>query len=144
MNTQFHNDLASSKKIDKVFHAFGHSIPVAKDGRRLWPSKFKREMANKLETGELTVAQIAKTCNMPQWKVQQWKREKPPSSAGKSLPPQKTEAAFAEIKVVPEERPITTVEDAIIFWCKKYELKLPPTYPIESLAQIIRVIGAGQ
>ena len=38
MNTQFHNDLASNKKIDKVFHAFGHSIPVAKDGRRLWPS----------------------------------------------------------------------------------------------------------
>jgi len=85
MNTQFHNDLASNKKIDKVFHAFGHSIPVAKDGRRLWPSKFKRDMANKLEIGELTVTQIAKTCNMPQWKVQQWKRENAPNSAAKPL-----------------------------------------------------------
>ena len=134
MNIQFHNDLASNKKIDKVFHAFGHSIPVAKDGRRLWPSKFKRDMAMKMKSGELAVAEIAKTCNIPPWKVQQWKRENPSNSAAKPLPSHKPEPAFAEIKVAPEERPITSVEGAIIFRCKKYELKLPPTYPVESLA----------
>ena len=144
MNTQFHNDLASNKKIDKVFHAFGHSIPVAKDGRRLWPSKFKRDMAMKMETRELAVAEIAKTCNIPQWKVQQWKRENPPHNAAKSLPSHKPEPAFSEIKVAPEDWPITTVEDTIIFRCKKYELKLPSTYPVECLVKIIRVIEGRQ
>lgn len=43
MHSQKVGNLASAHKIDKVFHAFGYSIPVGKDSRRLWPTKFKRE-----------------------------------------------------------------------------------------------------
>ncbi len=45
MNTQTLGALASDQKIENVFHAFGHSVPVGKDGRRMWPTKLKRDMA---------------------------------------------------------------------------------------------------
>ena len=48
MNTQTLGVLSSDQKIDKVFHAFGYSIPVGKDGRLLSPTKFKREMADRM------------------------------------------------------------------------------------------------
>lgn len=35
MNSQNLGELASNQKIEKVFHAYCYSIPVAKDGRRL-------------------------------------------------------------------------------------------------------------
>ena len=51
MNTQTLGALSSDQKIDKVFHAFGYSVPVGKDGRCLWPTKFKREMAHRMRSG---------------------------------------------------------------------------------------------
>lgn len=44
MNSQILGELASDQKIQNIFHAYGYSIPVGKDGRRLWPTKFKRAM----------------------------------------------------------------------------------------------------
>ena len=38
MNSQTLGGLASDQKIENVFHAFGYSIPVGKDGRRMWPN----------------------------------------------------------------------------------------------------------
>ena len=38
MNSQTLGALSSDQKIKNVFHAFGYSIPVGKDGRRLWPT----------------------------------------------------------------------------------------------------------
>lgn len=37
MSSQKFGNLASDQKIDKVFRAFGYSIPVGKDSRRLYP-----------------------------------------------------------------------------------------------------------
>jgi len=56
MNTQIRGDLSSDQEIEKRLYAFGYSILIGKDGRRLWPRKFKKEMAQKLLTKELTVA----------------------------------------------------------------------------------------
>ncbi len=41
MNSQVLGELASDQETEKAFHAYGHSIPVGKDGRRLWPLNFK-------------------------------------------------------------------------------------------------------
>ncbi len=35
MNSQNLGELASDQKIQNIFHAYGYSIPVGKDGRRL-------------------------------------------------------------------------------------------------------------
>ncbi len=52
MKSQNLGDLASDQKIQNIFHAFGYSIPVGKDGRRLWPTKFKRAMGQRMRSGE--------------------------------------------------------------------------------------------
>ncbi|SCZ52480.1 hypothetical protein SAMN04488118_1024 [Epibacterium ulvae] len=46
MNSQTLSGLLSDQKIEKIFHAYGFSIPVGKDGRRLWPKKFKTRLAS--------------------------------------------------------------------------------------------------
>lgn len=45
MTTQDLGGLSSDQKINDVFQAYGFSIPIGKDGRRMWPTKFKQEMA---------------------------------------------------------------------------------------------------
>ena len=96
MNSQTLGGLTSDQKIDKIFRVFGYSIPVAKDGRRLWPTKFKREMAQQMISGKLSITDVQRTCRVSEssaylWKTKCGQRDK---AAGK-----RKDAAFAELKV---------------------------------------------
>ncbi len=46
MNSQVLGERASDQKIEKVFHVYGYSIPLGKDGRRLWSTKFTSRSSN--------------------------------------------------------------------------------------------------
>ena len=48
------------------FEAFGFTIEVHAGGRRVWPPSFKRYIASKLDSGELTVNQVMEACNASQ------------------------------------------------------------------------------
>lgn len=97
MNTQTLGGLASDQKINSVFHVFGFSIPVAKDGRRMWPTKFKREMAKQMMSGKLTVGDVQKTCRVPDKTAYRWKSDfrNPAKKAEKC----KDRAAFVKLQV---------------------------------------------
>ncbi len=41
MNSQALGELANDQKVKNVVHAYCYSIPVGKDGRRLWTRRFK-------------------------------------------------------------------------------------------------------
>ena len=65
MNSQTLGALASDQKTENVFHAFGYSVPVGKDGRRMWPTKFKREMARQMNSGKLSIGDVEKVGHRP-------------------------------------------------------------------------------
>ncbi|MEM1236342.1 MAG: hypothetical protein AAGI10_05165 [Pseudomonadota bacterium] len=48
------------------FEVYGFTIDVHAGGRRVWPPSFKRFVKSKLDAGELTVAEVMKTCNVSQ------------------------------------------------------------------------------
>lgn len=60
MTTMDRSGLAGDQKFKDVFEAFGYSIPFGKDGRRIWPTKFKREMVKRMRAGTLTVQDFRK------------------------------------------------------------------------------------
>ncbi len=113
MNTQTLGDLASDQKIDKVFHAFGHSIPVGKDGRRMWPTKFKREMAKQMNSGTLSVSDVQKTCPVSDKAVYQWKKAFGKNDKRKFPVNKLSKRAFSEIKVI-DDRPESSLPSELI------------------------------
>lgn len=140
MNTQIRGDLSSNQKISDVFHAFGYSIPVGKDGRRMWPTKFKQDMLQKLKAKELSAAEISTTCKMDQSTVYQWKREFRNKKSKNLATPLKQPATFAEIKISDNvgKRPLAT--NTLTFNCEAFELKLPSDYPLDGILRIIRTL----
>ena len=99
MNSQNLGELASDQKIDKVFHAYGYFIPVAKDGRRLWPTKFNREMGQRMRSGTLSVGEVQKTCRVSDSTAYKWKKQH--GRVAVAAPKQAKDLApnFAEVKV---------------------------------------------
>ncbi len=57
------------------FEIFDFKIPVTSDGRRIWSPKFKKHVTQKLASGEMTTAQIARQCDVKKTVVYQWKQE---------------------------------------------------------------------
>lgn len=134
------DDCSSGQKINKLLHAFGYSIPIGKDGRRLWPSKFKKDMVQKLRSKELTAVEISKACKTSQYTVRQWERE-----FGRKHPKRKPvlpEVApdFVEVKFN-DTQAITP--DIIAFHCNAFELKLPSDYPLSGIVRIIQTLERG-
>ena len=74
MNSPNLGGLASDQKIQNIFHAFGYSIPVGKDGRRLWPTKFKRAMGQRMRSGELSIGEVQKTCQVSNKTAYSWRK----------------------------------------------------------------------
>ena len=139
MNSQGLGELASDQKIEKVFHAYGYSIPVGKDGRRLWTRRFKDEMGQKMKSGRLSVGEVAKTCGVKHETASRWKK----ASEKKALGPQstlkpKSKPSFAEIKVSSREQTIPATSENIIFKRGSCEVLFPATYPLGKLATLIR------
>ncbi|MEL6639772.1 MAG: hypothetical protein AAFN63_00070 [Pseudomonadota bacterium] len=100
MNSQALGELASDQEINKLFHAYGYSIPVAKDGRRLWPTKFKREMGQRMRSGKLSICEVQKTCCVSESTAYKWKKKHARGASTKSQDVTSGPASnFAEIKV---------------------------------------------
>lgn len=140
MNSQTLGALASDQKIENVFHAFGHSIPVGKDGRRMWSTKFKREMARQMNSGKLSISDVRKGCQVSDKTVYKWRQEFGNSGKRKTpakRPPQK---AFSEIKLVDETPKVAAPPETIILKRCEIELTLPVNYPVHQLALLIRAM----
>lgn len=138
MNTQTLGALASEQKIENVFHAFDHSIPVGKDGRRMWPTKFKREMVRQMNSGKLTIGDVRKGCQVSDKTVYGWRQEfgckkKTPSKK----PPIK---GFSSIKVIDDQPKTSTPTAPITLKRGDVEPQLPLNYPVHHLAQLFRSI----
>ncbi|WP_187428197.1 hypothetical protein ROLI_003360 [Roseobacter fucihabitans] len=99
MNSQTLGALASDQKIQNVFHAFGYSIPVGKDGRRLWPTKFKREMVQRMRSGKLTIGEVQRTCRVCDTTAYKWKKKAGRIATKQNESTEKPTPVFAEIKV---------------------------------------------
>lgn len=138
MNSPNLGDLASDQKIQNIFHAFGYSIPVGKDGRRLWPTKFKRAMGQRMRSGELSISEVQKTCQVSNKTAYSWRKVGSKKSSHKPKKTREPDPAFAEIKVQRDERVTSPEAPQIVFRRAGCEVLLPSKYPIDQLAQLIR------
>lgn len=128
MNSQNLGELASDQKIDNAFHAFGYSIPVGKDGRRLWPTKFKREMGRRMRFGTLSIGEVQKKCQISDKTAYAWRKGPKQKTSEKRSKVQEPTPVFAEIKVRHDE-PIEQAEAShTIFRRAGCELLLPSTW----------------
>jgi len=134
-------ELASDKKINGVFHAFGFSIPVGKDGRRMWPKKFKHEMALKMKSGKLSKREVQKTCEVSEQTVYRWQKQ-----LGSEIKARKKEMnpKFAEV-VIDEscETPQLVKTQIELLW-RGVQLKIGDDYPVERLALLVRHLGSAR
>ncbi len=138
MNIQTLGALSSDQKIDKVFHAFGYSIPVGRDGRRLWPTKIKREMAHRMRSGTLSIGDVQKTCQISNKIAYAWRTRPKHKNSAKRQKVREPVPVFAELKVQ-HDVPVEQTETAhIVFKRAGCELLLPSTYPIADLVGLIR------
>ncbi|GFE49048.1 hypothetical protein So717_08010 [Roseobacter cerasinus] len=138
MNSQTLGGLASDQKIENVFRVFGYSIPIGKDGRRMWPTKFKREMAKQMMSGKLTVGDVQKTCRVSDKTAYRWKSDfqTPTKKAAK----RKDRPAFVEVQVN-EAKPVDPISHGQIKLKRgATELTLPTDYPVKQLALLIRAL----
>ncbi|MHA3916795.1 transposase [Halovulum sp. GXIMD14793] len=143
MNTQTLGALSSDQKIDKVFHAFGYSIPVGKDGRRLWPTKFKREMAQRMRSGTLSIGDVQKTCQISDKTAYAWRKGPKQRNSAKRQKVQERAPVFAEIKVQHDVPVKQTEMSHIVFKRAGCELLLPSDYPVAGLVGLIRAFESG-
>ena len=140
MNSQNSGELASDQKIENVFHAYGYSIPVAKDGRRLWPTKFKLEVGRRMRSGTLSIRDVGKTCRVSDKTAYKWKslHEKKRRPVKKQTAP--NPQIFTEVKV-DEGVPVTeTITSPIVFKRVGTELVLPANYPVDDLVRLIKAL----
>lgn len=138
MNSQTLGGLASDQKIENVFRVFGYSIPVGKDGRRMWPTKFKREMVKQMMSGKLTVGDVQKTCRVSDKTAYRWKSDfqTPRKKAAK----RRAQSAFVEVQV-DETKPVELKPHGHITRKRgATELMLPTDYPIKHLVHLIRAL----
>jgi len=59
----------------RSFEAYGFKIEVHAGGRRVWPPSFKRFINDKMDSGELNVGEVTKTCNVSQSLVYKWRAD---------------------------------------------------------------------
>ena len=143
MNSPNLGGLASDQKIENIFHAFGYSIPVGKDGRRLWPTKFKRAMGQRMRSGELSIGEVQKTCQVSNKTAYSWRKGGSRKSSHKPKKTPESDLGFAEIKVQRDELVTSPEAPQIVFRRAGCEVLLPFNYPIDQLAQLIRAFESG-
>lgn len=138
MNSQNLGELASDQKIQNVFYAFGYSIPIGKDGRRLWPTKFKRAMGQRMRSGELSVGDVQKACQISDKTAYSWRKGGSQKSSHKPQTAQQPTTSFAEIKVETDKPAQPSETNQMVFRRAGCEVLLPPGFPIDQLVQLIR------
>jgi len=141
MTTLDLGELASDQKINGIFRVFGFSIPLGRDGRRMWPKKFKQEMAKQMKSGKLSVKDIQRTCEVSEQTAYRWRKEYGANIEGGK---KRKKSKFAEVVI--EELPSATLKtDAPlqIDW-RGVQLSIDAAYPVERLAQLIRHLGSAR
>ncbi len=144
MNSQALGELASDQKIQNIFHAFGHSIPVGKDGRRLWPTKFKRAMGQRMRSGELSIGEVQKTCQVSNKTAYSWRKGGARKSPHKPKKTQEPVPTFTEIKVQRDAPVVPRQIPQIVFRRAGCEVLLPSNFSIDQLAQLISAFESDQ
>lgn len=120
----------------RSFEAFGFTIEVHAGGRRVWPPSFKRYITNKMDSGELTVDQIMKTCKASRSLVYKWRADVKDSKI-RSV---QNELVFSEVVIEEEILPVGHDENSgplIHLTGGKSSIFLPAAYPVEDLVRII-------
>ncbi|MEM1378890.1 MAG: hypothetical protein AAGG69_16025, partial [Pseudomonadota bacterium] len=86
------------------FEVFGFKVPVLSGGRRIWPPRFKQFITEKMDSGDLSVQQVSKSCRVSKSLVYQWRMQ----AKGKPVTASDWRAeAFAQV-VVEDARPVQT------------------------------------
>ena len=125
----------------RSFEVYGFTIEVHAGGRRVWPPSFKRFIKEKLDSGELALADVMKTCNVSQSLVYKWRAD---VKASRLRTTTVTEDAFFAEVVVDEERATGDAamvdQDQIQISGHAFNVSLPATYPVENLVKVILAI----
>jgi len=141
MTPQDLGGLANDRKKSGIFQAYGFSIPVGKDGRRMWPRKFKRQVVERILSGSLTESEVQKTCDVSRKTTDKWRREVQSSSARKrKIQTQK----FFEVEVEPETKSSPKGTAVIELNWRTVELTVYADYPVELLVELIRQLGTSR
>ncbi|MFS4439509.1 hypothetical protein ACMA5I_14975 [Paracoccaceae bacterium GXU_MW_L88] len=120
------------------FEAFGFTIEVHAGGRRVWPPSFKRYIARKMDSGELTVAQIMEACKASKSLVYKWRADVKDSKNVRSVAVRQ-EKMFSEVLIKEAASGSGNAEwdGRIHLIGRGSSLTLPITYPVEDLVKII-------
>ena len=130
-------------KSNPPIQAFGFTIPVTPAGRRIWPASFKRFVLEKMDTGELLLDQITKTCGVSKSYVYQWRMQaqgKPVTAAEWRAKARFTEIVIQESSASSSVAPVPVTQITISGPSTK--ITLPRDYPVADLLQIIRALDA--
>lgn len=123
------------------FEAFGFTIEVHTGGRQVWPPSFKHYITGKMDSGELTVDQIIKTCKASKSLVYKWRADVKDSKI-RSVDVHQ-EQLFSEIRIDEENVPGSDedeIDDRIRLTGRGCFLSLPKTYPVGDLIKIIQAL----
>lgn len=126
------------------FEVYGFTIEVHAGGRRVWPPSFKRFVKDKLDSGELAVGDVMRTCNVSQSLVYKWRSDV--RRAGTRRTSRREERVFSEVIVEDQELPAgvgaDTDADQIHVHFRNVDLALPAAYPVDDLVKIILAVEA--
>jgi len=136
MTTRHLGGLSSDQKINDVFHVYGYSIPVGKDGRRMWPKAFKQEMASRMKSGTLSVNEIKRKCQISEQTAYRWRKAAKSKATGQINP------RFTEVTVDDIPEPTSNQDDHIEIVWRGVELKIGTSYPVQKLAALIQQLGS--
>lgn len=129
------------RKFPRSFEVYGFTIEVHAGGRRVWPPSFKRFIKEKLDNGELALADVMQTCNVSQSLVYKWRADVKTSHIQTATVTEDT--FFAEV-IVGEERDSGNVSavhpDHIQINGHAFNVSLPATYPVQDLVKVILAI----
>ncbi len=130
-------------KETRAFEVYGFRIEVHVGGRRVWPPSFKRFIKMKTDSGDLTIGEVMKTCNVSQSLVYKWRSEVNRADDQDHDQENVAERFFSEIVVNEEPSPaaVPQASDTIRILLDAVEVELPASYPVESLARLISSMG---
>ncbi len=125
----------------RSFTALGFEVVISNDGRRHWPFELKQHVVSGLANGELTLAQIAKSCDIERSMIYQWKQDIKRKADNENKMPRKSAKNFAEVKVPPKPAIAFINKEPIILRYNNVVLEIPSYHDTKDIADIVRELG---
>ncbi len=124
------------------FEVYGFTIEVHAGGRRVWPPSFKRFVKDKLDSGELAVGDVMRTCNVSQSLVYKWRSDVRRAETRRTS--RREERVFSEVIVEEQQLPVALGidTDQIHVRFREVDLAFPAAYPVDDLVKIILAVEA--